>query len=124
MCSIENCGRQTFCRGYCRTHYRRLSSGFPMDAPIQSRLTTDECLIPGCTREANVRNWCKACDARWKRQGGPQGPLRERPKVSLDANGYFRVNTTHPLYSGRQAYEHVRVMENHLGRSLIPGENV
>ena len=124
MCRVENCGRRLFAGDLCRSHYRRKQSGQPLDTPIRSRLTSKTCLVPNCEREAVVRDWCKVCDARWKRQGGPQGPLHPRPLVSIDSNGYLRCNTTHPLYDGRQAYEHVRVMENHLGRRLSVGENV
>ena len=71
-----------------------------------------------------MRDWCKVCDARWKRRGGPVGPLVEK-STSIDSNGYLRVNVSHPLYDGTYGrYEHTLVMERYLGRSLTQDENV
>ncbi len=39
-----------------------------------------------------------------------------------DANGYIRVKVLHG--SGRWDKEHVLIMEQHLGRKLLPGESI
>lgn len=125
MCRVEICDRQDFANGLCRSHYRRERNGQDINTPIRSSQTTDTCLIPGCKREANVRNWCKVCDARWKRKGGPQGPIKKNPTVTIDSNGYARVRAGHHLFDGRHGrYEHICVMEHYLNRYLVNGETV
>lgn len=60
-----------------------------------------------------------ASSHQWKRDG-----KRDR---YVDANGYVRVrDRNHPKASkfGRHVREHVLVMENIIGRFLLPGENV
>jgi hypothetical protein len=34
-CKHDDCSRRAYTSGWCSTHYRRLRSGQPMDAPIR-----------------------------------------------------------------------------------------
>ncbi len=41
-CKQDRCTRRAYTSGYCSTHYRRLRSGQPMDAPIRRYVRLQE----------------------------------------------------------------------------------
>jgi hypothetical protein len=41
-CKHEDCPRRAYTSGWCSTHYRRLRSGQPMDAPIRRYVRLQE----------------------------------------------------------------------------------
>jgi hypothetical protein len=41
-CKHDHCTRRAYTSGWCSTHYRRLRSGQPMDAPIRSYVRLEE----------------------------------------------------------------------------------
>jgi hypothetical protein len=46
--------------------------------------------------------------------------MRAKGDVAPNRDGYIRIH----VGNGRRVLEHVYVMEQHLGRRLVPGENV
>jgi hypothetical protein len=66
--------------------------------------------------------YCKLHYERLRRTGeiGPAQPTRTRGIVAPNSDGYRRIH----VEDGRRVLEHVHVMEQHLGRRLVPGENV
>jgi hypothetical protein len=56
-----------------------------------------------------------------KKKIAPNGTLPKR----IGKDGYVRIHdTTHPRANNGFVLEHIAVMEKHLGRSLLPTENV
>lgn len=124
-CTVPNCGRNWFSSDLCRTHYRWRQEGRPFDRPIIGQgISYGNCEVPWCERQAKAGGYCRVCDARWKRVGGPLGPIIY-PVQGTDSNGYVRYYSGHPENkSGRTRYAHHVVMENYLGRQLMKHENV
>lgn len=58
VCSIPDCGKPAFKRGFCRPHYYPMRGG-----PV--------CSIDGCNQPARARGWCNAHWRRWSRHGDP-----------------------------------------------------
>lgn len=124
-CSLGHCDRKIDADDLCTTHYNRRRRGLPdWDAPIRRRMKRDgTCCHPdGCDREIYARGWCQVHWHRKYLKGNP-GPVRLLKAPSGqggdDGRGY-RVITV----NGKRYLEHRRVMEQHLGRSLWPDEEV
>lgn len=86
------------------------------------------CLVKGCEktpsqpRPNNFNRFCSMHLARIRRTGTYEGsgwPFREWVP---DVTGYLRRNIENG--GGAKEYQHRTVMEEHLGRKLLPGENV
>jgi len=45
-CSVPNCDRKHYARGFCNTHYMRLRNGTDLDAPILRRRRTKTYNVP------------------------------------------------------------------------------
>ena len=92
--------------------------------PIKQRRQKDPslCEVDGCERKRKGARWCHLHTERVRRTGsvGPAQPTRTRGVVKPGKEGYRRIN----LPDGRRVLEHVHVMEQAIGRRLVPGENV
>jgi hypothetical protein len=79
---------------------------------------TLSCEVDGCERERFARQWCELHYNRWRRRGdvGPAGLL-----VAECGTGYVN-DSGYRVLGG--VTEHRLVMEQHLGRGLVKGENV
>ena len=96
----------------CAYHYRTLkAAGLVPGKPCQAA---------GCDGVAVSRGYCNKHYSRL-RQGVPIDSDDRRPTGTghLDRNGYITVGV-----AGRRVLQHRLVMEQHLGRELLPGENV
>jgi hypothetical protein len=89
------------------------------------------CDVEECSRKAEITGLCRLHYYRKRRTGdvGPPKPLRNRsPNQGRYINnyGYVCLTTDRPAYAEKKKYvrEHVVVMEAHLGRRLLPHENV
>jgi len=80
------------------------------------------CSVDGCDRPRKGATYCHLHNERLRRTGdvGPAQPTRVKGVVKPGKDGYIRLH----LPSGRRVLKHVLVMEEHLGRRLVPGENV
>lgn len=86
------------------------------------------CVVEGCHRKGEIRpghyGRCQRCYkdalARGERVLAPKGT------GSVNRHGYRRIQRPgHPnAWKGGGIFEHVWVMSEHLGRPLLPGENV
>ena len=88
------------------------------------------CLIEGCDRKAQARGWCAYHYHRWIIKGAPDHPLEKRTGENhyawkggkyADRKGYIHVLIPG---AGDYALEHRVVMEQFLGRPLLPQESV
>ena len=135
-CSVEGCESDHLAKGLCSMHYARQRNWGTTDAvgvgqgKRPSRYP-DTCTVPGCatpTRKGGVRiqtglGMCRPHFTAFKKHGDPLKyvPRPERTN-HVDSNGYRVVNN--PFPGPRQTGEHRAVMMQHLGRQLVPGENV
>ena len=104
-------------------HYqrvRRTGDPGPVDE-LYGRNNGGSCSVDGCKYKAITKRLCKLHYER-TRTGkiGPVGQLiGERGLGSVDENGYRRI-----VVNGKLRREHRVVMEDLLGRPLLPDENI
>lgn len=124
-CSVEGCSRTTRCRGWCGSHYQRWRiHGDPLAASIRSIPPTGrKCSIDGCDGDHWARGWCFQHYTRWHDRGDPEAPLRRARNGAgwrgLNNNGYIVLKLR-----GTVVLEHRKVMEEMLGRPMLPEETV
>ena len=84
-------------------------------------MRSTRCTLDGCNKERKGFGYCTGHYQRFKKYGDPLAHKSLSPahKPYVDARGYMvvRKNNTHIKI-------HREVMEEHLGRKLLPGENV
>jgi hypothetical protein len=86
------------------------------------------CTVDGCVRQVLARGFCNAHYLRWYRTGDATRTKREGAGLRRKApNG--TGTTTDQGYravyvGGKRTMEHRHIMEQMLGRSLLPEENV
>ena len=123
-CKVENCGRNHFSTGFCRTHHRWWKLGKSLDERPRVFKYDDEltCSVDGCLSAAKVNLMCNMHDSRYR--SGTRLDYEPSHRF-INVHGYAVLRPGHPKnpYS-RQTYEHRIVMEELLGRTLFPGENV
>ena len=77
-CSVDDCGRPTYRRGYCQTHYKRmLKTGDPGPAIHRREPAPEVCVVGDCGRPPAGRGYCNSHYARWRATGDP-GPAELR----------------------------------------------
>ena len=55
-CTIDDCDRAHYARGWCGMHYKRwLRNGSPIRG-----VSPSSCAVDGCERQAKSRGWCHA----------------------------------------------------------------
>jgi hypothetical protein len=82
------------------------------------------CAVEGCDRlRSHGAQHCHLHRERLRRTGevGPALPTVVKGRVRPRPDGYIRLTLPE---DGRRVLEHVHVMEQQLGRRLVPGENV
>lgn len=86
MCSIDDCERQCYSRGWCNLHYQRWRKhGDPLGSAPKG---PSDCAVDGCDRPHEARGWCNVHYARWWRHGDPladgRAPGVEQTACSVD----------------------------------------
>lgn len=123
-CSIDGCTAPYHSKGYCQKHYgkaRRWGDPVAPDKKKGPAVVGRLCCIDGCERRHNSNGYCEMHHWRVKKYGDP-GPVEELKKLdkwNLDSDGYLRKRI-----NGVTVKQHRHVMEQHLGRPLVKGENV
>jgi hypothetical protein len=118
-CLVDECDAQAVSRGWCDRHWSRWRKwGDPLgEAPAKPT----SCSIEGCSRKPMARGWCNTHYGRWRKHGDPMILKQaEDGKGSINNNGYRIVTVSR----GRKMLEHRYVMEQAIGRPLLPMENV
>jgi len=114
-CSVDGCKR----RGagpyvLCQSHYRQ--------AQDRGEITGTPCSVDGCDKIARSRTLCTMHLYRLRKYGDA-GEAETRKRAdglgSYDGNGYISLQI-----DGRRILQHRYVMEQQLGRFLMPWENV
>jgi hypothetical protein len=100
------------------------------DVPVRIKSKGRKCSIKGCGQDYWARDLCADHYLRWQRYGDPEAPLRRardgEGSRGLNQDGYVRIRTRGEPGKGERfsTLEHRQVMEEKLGRKLIPGETV
>jgi HNH endonuclease len=118
-CSVDGCDQVAIGRSMCQPHYGRAWRE-NRDTWKAARRTT--CSIEGCERKHEAKGLCGTHYARQRITGDPGGPeLLKAPNGSgsVDKDGYYIF-----YVDKRKYFEHRYVMEQHLGRPLLPEESV
>lgn len=131
-CEIPRCERPRTADGLCGPHYnRKVKHGDPTaGGAFREPAYKGPCLAEECERDAAARGYCRMHYARLVRHGDPTKGARQPAKGTVHRSGYryFRVPDDHPLRSMASRHgkiaEHRLVMANHLGRPLLPDEEV
>lgn len=127
LCDIAECEKVKTRKNWCDMHYRRWYRTGSTDLPTKIEQICD---VEDCERPKEKRQWCGLHYQRWRLHGDVNYTSRAAPSPDgkyITTNGYIRLTgySDHPNSdkSGR-IHEHVLVMEEKLGRYLLPGENV
>lgn len=120
-CSLDGCERPHKTRGLCSTHYwRLLNHGDPGPAAIRP-IVGGPCTAPGCERQSTGQGLCRLHYGR-KRRGNPTGPATLQKRATGEGTymaGYHIIRS-----GGKSRLEHRVMMEQLLGRALLPKETV
>lgn len=106
ICSINGCANKYSCRGYCSKHHRLM---YPRG----------KCKYDTCNELWLTKGYCNKHYQRLLHHGDPSKTLINAKGLGNIDNGYRK----HKI-NGKSILEHRLVMERHLGRDLLPHENV
>ena len=152
-CTIPGCGRPHMARGWCGSHYNTArkhgdplfldkragaSCGEPgctnlagrnglckphylkRRRELGSQVRRGVCSIDGCHEPHASKSYCEDHYYRFRRYGDPLHPVSCRKgKGHINPGGYRVIHR-----EGRVILEHRWIMEQRLGRPLLPEENV
>jgi hypothetical protein len=121
-CAVDWCDRPALNKGWCDMHAKRARRGADMNKPPNQKKTkpTGPCAIDGCAERAVVKSLCRLHYGRKFYADNIAARKRQaRADGFVTVYGYRRVQV-----DGRQVAEHRLVVERHIGRRLLPGENV
>lgn len=118
VCSVDECGRPAQAHDLCSLHLYRVNRHGSPDLPERQRAI---CSVEGCDKPVQAQGFCSRHYNRWRKSGdpGPAGLLKAPNGAGHISNGYRFV-----YHKGKQRQEHRVVMEQVLGRPLLPWENV
>lgn len=134
-CVIAGCGKGVKARGWCPNHYRAWQfHGDPLyvnPAPWANNGRVarpyGQCQATHCDRRANIEagrgsglDVCGKHYQRWRKYGDINAVVKgDTRRPVYNANGYIIVKV-----DGRWQLAHRIVMAQHVGRDLLPNENV
>ena len=131
VCLVKGCGRKYKSKGYCSAHSKRLKywGELKEDVPLRDHLTVG-CLIENCESPKKALGLCNKHYEKLKKCGDPLAGKEARKgyvgKRYVDKYGYAFVYLPTEIRGKKCAYvsEHRFVMEQKLGRKLLPRETV
>ena len=117
ICNIDECKGAAHSKGLCKSHYEQKRKSC-------IKTTGLVCSIASCQNPPTSSNGAGVCDShkyRKRRYGDVNAPLRrENGTGHISGQGYIHVNSK----GGIRKFQHRIVMEEHLGRALLPQETV
>ncbi len=119
QCRMRACTSLAIFDGLCRNHHAKRRRSDEAKELRDAR----RCKVEGCDRPYDANGYCNLHYLRVRRYGDP-GPAGLRRGVNgtgyLTKSGYRILKPT----ATRSVAEHRLVMERHLGRPLLPNENI
>jgi hypothetical protein len=127
-CVIEGCDGESWVGGLCAAHHQRqVRHGDPLRGGPVRRRVSGPCEAEGCERPKYAKGFCSMHYQRAKRGMALDAPRKAQPgdgHVGRDGYRYiFRPGHPNASVNGKIA-EHRYVMAEHLGRPLLPTEQV
>lgn len=137
-CLVDGCDRPISARKMCIAHYARWrKSGDPGSPEIKIVKYQGPCEVTGCDSRAIARRYCSMHYQRWHKYGDPVAEWVEtRPRseshtdyagrewnVNRVSGGYVGCDTRVDGVKIKSLFHRV-IMQDVLGRDLLPGENV
>lgn len=129
-CSIETCEKPVKSGAMCASHYKKFKLyGDPLhpDQRGKNRLKHEICTYPECGKKHTSFGLCWAHYRAFVTfLDRDKNPSEWRSFGPRNEGGYVMIYVpNHPTaQKNGWVYEHRHVMEQHLGRYLVPGENV
>ena len=127
-CSFYPCTRKAYAKDFCQSHYKMSLRGEPL-RPLRpregARLKT--CTFDSCEKPHKGNNYCSGHNYQMKKYGKVWPIKYQKPGEWSDwfkhESGYIRRTR---IFEGKREtqVQHRYLMEEHLGRKLLPGENV
>lgn len=117
QCEVDGCDRDQISRSLCATHYSRLRR----TGTAAANGGIADCSVEGCMRPHRATSYCAMHLQRVRKYGepGPAQSMRWGSNRKAPKNGYVMLTA-----NGRRIAEHRFVMEEIIGRRLLPDENV
>ena len=130
ICNVENCTKQHYGKGFCAKHYHRIWRNGTLDLKRSgdyfegTRYNEDHsirlCSITDCNRKHGAHGLCKMHLNRLNKYGDPNKTVK-----APAGSGYVNKYGYKIIYvNGKTILEHRYVMEQKLGRKLLPTENI
>jgi hypothetical protein len=118
-CNAPGCDRVSiYSPGLCAGHKWQEKKGRPL-TPLLVQVRPD-CSVEGCEKKSFSHTFCRVHHYRWKANGDPLVTrIAAKGSGTWDSRGYRQLTV-----DGRSFFEHRWVMEQHLGRELLPEETV
>lgn len=131
QCAVERCEREAVARGWCILHWNRWRAHGDVNHAGPGQRRGPDCGVASCEKPHVAKGYCYGHYRRFRLYGDPlgkpEGHRGDRPGGRrIDASGYAVIYwPEHPnARVGGQVPEHTAVMAEHLGRPLLPEENV
>lgn len=119
-CVVEGCTDKHYGRGYCKFHYGRKKHGTDLAKPHKQDIAKGTCGHDGCEDKVHAKCLCQLHYIR-----AYTGIPLDLPRRAKPGEGHLNRHGYRILYiDGNYIPEHRHVMEQHLGRKLLPLENV
>ena len=117
ICTFNGCDKKHSAKGLCHGHRKQQLLGREL-SPLLHQYKNPQCLVDFCDSPRYSRGLCTGHYSQQQR-GKEFTELQQRGEGTIDKNGYRRISI-----NGQWFYQHRFVMEQHLGRKLLPEENV
>lgn len=124
-CSVASCDNKAEHSkhgGICRQHYNRLrrTGDINPEVPIKKKQKRVGCIAKNCENKHSGLGYCELHYKRYKAGKSIDAPIRK-----FDGSGWHDDAGYRLLWiNGKKITEHRYIMEQHLGRELVKGENV
>ncbi len=121
-CEIEDCEKKMYIYGHCRSHAIKMRLG----------MYSQDCSFDGCDKVVAGNGLCSGHNGQ-RRKGQELSPISNGMKMQVGPWTYWKTDNRNNGYAhvrcpsyreGGNVGEHILVMSAHLGRKLLPKENV